>query len=72
MDDTKSPGEIIRDACPRAKVGLMTMLVKDCEWCTAAEKAVEVAIQEERERCAKIAEPVDAVLASVIRKSTER
>jgi hypothetical protein len=48
--------EIIRLACPRAKAGLITIKVSDCEWCSAAEKAVQIAIQEERERCAIIAE----------------
>lgn len=49
MSDGRDPGKIIRDACPRAKAGLMTIMVKDCEWCSAAELAVEVAVKAERE-----------------------
>lgn len=56
MSDETDPIQVIRDACPRAKAGFLTVLVSDCEWCSAAERAVAIAVASERERCARVAE----------------
>jgi hypothetical protein len=51
-----NPEEMISEACPRRKEGLITIQVKDCEWCSTALAAIEKAVAQERERCVKLAE----------------